>query len=404
MKTHRTAAAVLAATALAVAPPVAALLASAVFSSCAPRGSGLPGAKAAFKDSLAPYRGKAAAIARNMSPEALCGQLVMTGITGRGALSQASRMLLADVPAGALILFGFNVPEEARDLVPELEQAQALALRTGAGIPLFVAIDHEGGEVFRFKRGVTVLPSARVLGEEGPDAVRAAGDVAGRELHALGVSLNLAPVVEARDVRNVEFLKTRAFSADPRVSGELAADFLAAQQARGTAATAKHYPGNGSADPHASEPVVNVTREEIEKKFEPPFRAAVAAGVSTVMLSHARFPALDPDVPASLSPIVIGRLKNTLGFQGIVLTDDLSMKALSGEGGVGEAAVRAVLAGADMVMTSGGQGARLAYNALLSAAKDGRIPKDRLVDAAARILTQKLRFGLKPRVNSGPNT
>lgn len=382
------------------AAALTAALAALLLGSCAP-GKAAPNSR---EDPLARYRDKAAAIVRGMDDRSLCGQLVMTGISGKGVLSKASRALLEEVPVGAVILFGYNVPEEASGLVPELEEAQTLARASASGIPLFVAIDHEGGEVFRFKRGVTVLPSARELGERGPAAAREAGATAGRELKTLGVSLNLAPVVEALDGRNAAFLKTRAFSGDPGKAGELATAFLAGQQAQGTAATAKHYPGNGSSDPHAFVPKVDVSLEELGERFDPPFRSAIEGGVSAVMLSHARFPALDPELPASLSGAVIARLKETLGFRGIVLTDDLHMKALSGEGGVGEAAVRAVLAGADMVMTSGGQGAREAYGALLAAAAAGRLPRDRLTDAATRVLTQKLRFGLDPRPASRPNT
>ncbi|MCK7483989.1 MAG: hypothetical protein M0C28_48640 [Candidatus Moduliflexus flocculans] len=232
------------------------------------------------------------------------------------------------------------------------------------------------------------------MGEDGPEAASRAGAAAGRELRALGVSLNLAPVVEAWDARNGGFLGTRAFSADPARAGALAAAFLSAQQAEGTAATAKHYPGNGAEDPHRAVPVVEASLREIEDFYDPPFREAVKAGASAVMLSHARFPALDPELPASLSPAVIGRLKGELGFRGIVLTDDLAMKALSGEGGIGSAAVSAVRAGADMVMASGGRGAREAYRALVSAAKSGELPEARIRDAAARILAQKIRFGL----------
>ncbi len=125
---------------------------------------------------------------------------------------------------------------------------------------------------------------------------------------------------------------------------------------------------------------------------EPTF--TIRAGAAVVMLSHARFPALDPDAPASLSPAVIGRLKGDLGFRGVVLTDDVAMKALSAEGGAGSAAVTAVRAGADMVMASGGRVAREVYRSLLGAVRSGELPEARVRDAAARILTQKIRFGL----------
>lgn len=337
---------------------------------------------------------RARELSEGLSLEAACGQLIMTGIGGRGVLDQPSRLLLSDLPAGAVMLFGFNIPPEAGDLRPSLDLAQEIARGSGAGIPLFVAVDHEGGEVFRFRDGVTRLPSARALGDAGSEAVAGAGATAGRELRALGISLNLAPVAEAWDARNGGFLGTRSFSADPAEAGSLAAAFLTALQAEGIAAAAKHYPGNGSEDPHKAVPVVEASPEEIASFYDPPFRRVIEAGAAAVMLSHAMFPALDPDSPASLSPAVIGRLKGELGFRGIVLTDDVAMKALSGSGGAGASAVAAVKAGADMVMASGGRIAREAYGALLDAVRSGELPEARVRDAAARILAQKIRFGL----------
>ena len=368
-------------------------LAAALLTSCHPGPSRVSSSEEApaFRTS---HLERAREIAAGLSLEAACGQLVMTGIGGRGELDAGSRLLLEEVPAGAVILFGFNIPREAADLRPALDQAQEAARNGGAGIPLFVAVDHEGGEVFRFREGITRLPSARVLGESGLETAARAGGTAGRELRTLGVSLNLAPVVEAGDADSGGFLGSRVFSRNPIQAGALAAAFLAAQQEEGTAAAAKHYPGNGAADPHKSTPAVAASLGEIEDVFDPPFRAAVKAGVAAVMLSHARFSALDPDKPASLSPAVIGRLKDRLGFQGLVLTDDLAMKALSGEGGVGAAAVAAVRAGADMVMASDGPAARQAYRSLLEAARSGILPETRVRDAASRILAQKLRFGL----------
>ncbi|HSV55514.1 MAG TPA: glycoside hydrolase family 3 N-terminal domain-containing protein, partial [Magnetospirillaceae bacterium] len=144
-------------------------------------------------DTVEVWEDQARGIASNLSLEAACGQLIMTGIGGRGVLDPATLALLSDLPAGAVILFGFNVPPRAADLKPILEVYQEAARASGAGIPLFVAIDHEGGVVFRFREGVTRLPSAKALGEAGLKAVKEAGSTAGRELKNLGISLNLAP-------------------------------------------------------------------------------------------------------------------------------------------------------------------------------------------------------------------
>jgi beta-N-acetylhexosaminidase len=333
-----------------------------------------------------------------MSDEELVGQAMIIGVDGVGELSNGSRAILSLVRPGAVILFGFNVAEDPRSvasLAADIRSAAGVpALADGAALPPFVAIDHEGGAVFRFKGGLTRLPPARTMGRAGAAAAAAAGAAAGSELRAVGVTMNAAPVVEALTQANRAFLADRAWSDDPATSGRLAAAFIEACQSSGAAAVAKHFPGNAAADPHRGLPVLDVSRAALEGAFLAPFRRAVDAGVSAIMLSHALVPAIDPGLPVSLSPLAIALLKDELGFRGIVLTDDLQMAALSGRGGAGEAAIAALSAGADMVMVSGGRTARDARADILAALADGRLSRSRLEDAAARVVAQKLRFGL----------
>jgi beta-N-acetylhexosaminidase len=261
-------------------------------------------------------------------------------------------------------------------------------------LPPFIAIDHEGGSVYRFKGGMTRLPSARTMGRAGLSAARVAGAAAGSELRAIGVTMNAAPVVEALTDGNRAFLQDRVWSDDSDSSGRLAAGFLEACQSRGAAAVAKHFPGNASTDPHRGLPVLSASKATLEAVYYAPFRVAIRAGVSAIMLSHVLVPALDPDVPVSVSPLAIAVLKEQLAFRGIVMTDDLQMAALSGIGGPEAAAVVALSAGADLLMVSGGRTALAVRTALLAALADGRITRARLEDAAARVLAQKLRYGL----------
>ena len=211
------------ASARAKVPALAALVLAALAYACLPGEPEDAASSAAAPDPREALFARARELAGGLSLEAACGQMIMTGIGGRGVLDQPTRLLLSELPAGAVILFGFNIPPRAGDLRPALDLAQEIARGSGAGIPLFTAVDHEGGEVFRFREGVTRLPSARALGDAGPEAVSRAGATAGRELGALGINLNLAPVAEAWDARNGGFLGTRAFSADPVEAGYLAA-------------------------------------------------------------------------------------------------------------------------------------------------------------------------------------
>ncbi len=338
-------------------------------------------------------RAAARAIVDTMSDDELIGQLLMIGVAGTSRLAPASARQLEAVRPGAILLFGYNVsaaPQDMAALTAAIREASAVR-----GLPPFIAIDHEGGSVYRFKGGLTRLPSAMVLGAAGAQAARAAGAAAGSELQALGISLNLAPVVEALNASNRAFLVDRAWSTDPAVSGQLAWSFAEACQSQGVAACAKHFPGNGPADPHAALPVLGIAAAGLDAEYLEPFRPAIRGGVSTIMLSHALVPALDASAPASLSARVITELRERLGFRGIILTDDLVMAALSRAGGPGVAAVAALSAGADMLMVSGGPAVDSVRTAVRAALADGRLQRTRLTDAAVRIVAQKLRFGLE---------
>ncbi|MBN1520512.1 MAG: glycoside hydrolase family 3 protein [Spirochaetales bacterium] len=331
----------------------------------------------------------ARAVVAGMDDDTLAGQVIMTGVGGRGRLDDANSRYLEELKPGAILLFRFNVPAKPLELRPFADQVASAA----GGLRAFVAIDHEGGDVFRFGAGVTRLPSAAVLGSGGPDAAEAAGRAAGTELAALGVTLNLAPVAEALDDHNRAFLGTRTFSTGPLESGSLAWAFLRACQDAGTAGALKHFPGNAGADPHHGLPVISATGAELKARYAVPFMAALRARPAAVVLSHAVVAGLDPETPATLSAPVILALKRVLGFDGIVLTDDLVMGALGGEGSVGATAVRALNAGADMLMVSGGRPALASRDAILGALADGTLSRARLEDAAFRVVREKLRFG-----------
>jgi len=340
---------------------------------------------------------RAEAVADSLDDEGLVGQLMMIGVEGVGRPSNASRLILERIRPGAVILFGFNVDDDPRSvasLAGAVRDACSVDTARIRSLPPFVAIDHEGGGVYRFKGGLTRLPAAATMGLAGAAAASAAGSAAGTELRALGVTMNAAPVVEALNEANRGFLAGRAWSDDPAEAAKLSASFIVSCQRGGAAAVAKHFPGNAEVDPHRGLPVLTASRAVVEGAYLAPFRAAVNAGVAAIMLSHAIVPAIDPDRPVSVSPKAVAILKGELGFSGIVLTDDLQMAALDGYGDPGLSAVAALAAGADMVMLTGGRTALGARDAILAALADGRLTRARLRDAAVRVIAQKLRFGL----------
>ncbi len=375
-----------------------------VFASCkTPRlpDAGTPAFKASsgvLENSLIRKAGisaQARAIVDSMDDSDLAAQVLMVGVDGSSELSDKARRFLADLHPGAVLFFGYNLNSSMQVLSDFTDSIYEAAQVSGLGP--FIAIDHEGGTVFRFQSGVTKLPSARSIGA-GADAKRRAaraGSIAGGELRALGISLNLAPVVEASAGPAAEFLQWRAWSADPARSGELAGVYLGACQKQGTACAAKHFPGTAGADPHSSLATLDVDRAAFESLYLRPFRQALKANPAVVMMSHVVVPCIDPKNPAPLSQLLVSRLlKGELGFDGIVLSDDIVMKALSGAGSMEQRVVAILAAGTDMVMVSGGVSVRSLHSAILDAVADGSLDPARLKDAAFRIVRQKIAYGL----------
>jgi len=383
------------------------LLLMSIMAGCSP-GRGGSRASGARMAALDPHEVRSRSLVSAMDDATLAGQVLMVGVNGVESPSSASASLLREVHPGAVVLFGFNLSGDllvVSGLCDGIRTEAATGLPAPA-IPPFIAVDHEGGPVYRFKGGLTRLPSARRLGQAGQAAAIAAGTAAGSELRAVGITMNLAPVVEALTDTNKAFLSDRAWSDDPKAAASLAGAFIDACQEAGTAAVAKHFPGNAD-DPHKSRPVLDVSPEELKLVYLAPFAEAASRGVSAVMLSHALVPALDPEHPVTISPAAVSALKDGLGFRGIVLSDDLVMAAIAGHtdrtgsATVGSVAVEAMLAGVDMLMVSGGKDIREAWTALQTALADGRLPRARLQDAAFRVVYQKLRFGMVDETASG---
>lgn len=264
-----------------------------------------------------------------LTPAQLAGQRLMVGFRGQ-VLDDELRFLIRDLHVGGLILFKRNVSEPGQ--VAELcRAAQAYALETG-NPPLTIAIDQEGGPVARLGPPFTVFPGNRVIGNAGSeDAARDFGAVSARELKAVGITLDLAPVLDVAPPGFQSVMADRVFGEDPRLVASLGKIVIDSLQQNGVAAAAKHFPGIGRTglDSHLDLPLVRAPRHVLDRFELPPFRAAVGTGVACIMLSHVIYEALDPDWPASLSALIAGGLlRREMGFDGVVLTDDLDMGAI----------------------------------------------------------------------------
>jgi beta-N-acetylhexosaminidase len=351
-------------------------------------------------------RARAEAIAASLDDSRLAGQVLLTGLDGNGTLPDAMEALLRDLSPGGVMLFRMNLTmekERAAAFLKTVSDLAAISVPDAGTIPPFLAADHEGGAVHRFAEGVERLPPplsywemARqhgreyALGKIEEDAARS-----GAEIRSLGISLNLAPVAETLNGENSAFLENRSYGPDSGFVAEASAAFIRGMAAAGLPCVVKHFPGNSAADPHSAVSALTGSRESLDKAIFPMTRLIAGNLPAGGMVSHTVVNAWDPGVNASRSRQVVSVwLRQNLGFSGIVLGDDFSMGAVSAAGLREEdAAIEALNAGVDMVMAWPLNLGRL-HRAILGALKNGSLDRERLREAAARILYEKLRWGL----------
>ena len=343
-----------------------------------------------------------------LSTEEKVGQLLVAGIEGAVPGSDAE-YALQTVKVGGVILFGSNV--QSAEQLASLNNA--LKERNAGNLPLLLCVDEEGGTVSRMPPEVTDLPSSYDYIAAGGDAY-ARGRVLGAECAAFGFHLDFAPSLDVWSNPENTVIGKRAFSSDweeVRRSGLACVQGMADA---GVIPVVKHFPGHGDtlADSHKALPVVTRTLDELLERELPPFQAAVTGdpevGISpvpAVMVGHILVETLDPDLPSSLSPAVVtGLLREQMGFQGVVCTDDLTMGAVSQTYGMGQAALLAVQAGCDLLLVCHKtENLRAAHDALMNAADSGEISQARLDESVYRILSMKAAFGVSDLPTPAPD-
>jgi beta-N-acetylhexosaminidase len=282
-----------------------------------------------------------------------------------------------------LLLFRANVVSAAqvRDLVADLKGR--------AEIPLEVAVDQEPGtRVARLAGIVRATPPARELGRLPADRVERLGRAIGRDLAALGVTADLAPVLDVTGDRRDGVIGDRSFGADPATAARAAVAFMRGLAAAGVAPVGKHFPGHGatSVDSHQRLPVVDAPMSRLHARDLAPFRAAIGAGLDAVMVGHLVVRAVDPDTPATLSPAVVGGLlRDRMGFGGLVVSDALEMGAIAGTLPLPVAAERALAAGVDQLILSGHGAVPAVLAHLQKVVASGRLPETRVREAFLRV-------------------
>jgi len=326
------------------------------------------------------------------------GALLMIGLPGL-ELDDSSRQLIREEGINNFIIFSRNVgnPEQLRQLCGGLAEECAAANLS----PPLISIDQEGGSVARLPQPWTRFPDFRLLAES-PEPEQALTDFArtsSRELLEVGINMNLAPVLDICPRNGGYFMERRVLSDDPEEAARLGVLVIKEMQKAGVAACAKHFPGLGAArlDPHLTLPIVEQSRSRLLAEDLAPFRAAAEAGVAAIMTSHTIYRELDPDQPATLSPgILTNLLRNDLGYDGLVVTDDLEMGAIENEMTVAEASLKSLLAGADLLLICHEHAkVRATIELLEEARRDGRLEPERLEKAAGRINSVRDNFRIR---------
>ncbi|PTX53886.1 beta-N-acetylhexosaminidase [Melghirimyces profundicolus] len=343
-------------------------------------------------------------ILKDMTLEEKVGQMMMVGFYGSEPTEEIRR-LLTDAHAGNVILFSYSdnvqTPQQTARLTNGLQE---IAMDTRLKLPLLISTDQEGGVVARMTMGATELPGNMALGAgRDPAGSREAAKLTAEELRAVGINMNLAPVLDVNVNPDNPVIGVRSYGEDPGLVADLGAEAIRGYQNNGVIATAKHFPGHGDTDvdSHLGLPVIDKSRGELEKVELVPFQRAVDEGIDAIMTAHIHVPALDdtPDLPATLSkPILTGLLRKEMGYEGLIITDAMTMAGVADYfGGVPQAALKAVDAGADLILLTPAMTADEQIevaDTITEAVRSGEISEQRINQSVRRILRVKAKYGL----------
>lgn len=336
--------------------------------------------------------GDTAVLLAGLTLDEKIGQMVIAGVEGT-SLREEDRALIRDYGVSGVIFYADNIDSAAqtRTFVDEVQAANP-----NGELPLLVSVDQEGGRVARLT-GVDKIPTAGAIGERGDAAyARSIGEQLGDQLLSQGFNLDYAPVLDVNSNPDNPVIGDRSFGADAALVSKLGIPVMQGLESKKVIPVVKHFPGHGdtSVDSHIALPVVDKSLEQLDKLELIPFKKAIAAQADVVMIAHILLPKLDKQFPSSLSPAVMtDLLRGKLGFDGVIMTDDMTMGAIADNYGIGEAAVQSVAAGSDIVLVAHGAGNAIdTIEAIKQAVRSGQISESRIDESAARILALKKKY------------
>ncbi len=343
------------------------------------------------------YYEDAMSVTKKMTLEQKIGQMLMIGVPGN-SISGASRNIIEKYHPGGIILFGFNLGSNAqtKKFISDLQETSMAS----TGIPLFISIDQEGGRVWRLADGVTQFPGNMAMGSaDDKELVYKAAKILGMQLRRTGINMNLAPVLDVNNNPKNPVINTRSFGSVPLSVAHLGLAYILGLQEVYCIAVAKHFPGHGdtSEDSHLTLPAIPYTVERLFSTEFVPFINAIKGGVEGIMTAHITY----PNVPQSAGPATLSKyfltdiLRNSMKFSGIVITDDMEMNAISKNYGIGNAAVKSIEAGTDIILISThGDSVKKMFDAIREAVRTGVLSERRIEESVNRIIELKIRYSI----------
>ncbi len=325
--------------------------------------------------------------------ETQAARLFTVGFYGKTITGDLEKLVARGV--GGVIFFARNVgqPAEVADVTS--------AIKRFAGRPLFLALDQEGGQVSRLRQGFTEIPPMRAVGVSGSAVLaRQVGELIGREVRAVGFDMNYAPVLDIDTNPENPIIAARSFGRTPELVSELGVALAAGLESAGVAACGKHFPGHGdtSQDSHLELPRLPHSLERLEQVELKPFAAAVKAGIPSMMTAHVIFEPLDSVYPATMSrPVLQGILRDKMGYDGLIVTDDIEMRAIADHYGVEDTVIRGLNAGVDhFLCCHTADVAHRAIDAIIHAVESGKVSRQALETANRRIARFANRYAKPP--------
>ncbi|MFQ3621740.1 MAG: glycoside hydrolase family 3 N-terminal domain-containing protein, partial [Spirochaetales bacterium] len=321
----------------------------------------------------------------SLSLEEKCATLLLIAFGEGRQVPKGFATRLRSLPVGGVLMFSYNIPKTAEELIDLTEEIRL----AGSSRPPFIALDHEGGTVLRLRGIATELPDARVLGNSRApeEKIRQLFRSVAGQIALLGITLNLAPVVEPLTEETRSFLGRRIYASDPEKVAGITAMFIEEMQKVGVVGVAKHFPGSGNSDPHMGVSLSRAKPSDLRDSLTLPFRLLLQRGLlPAIMVSHVMLPEEGVREPATLSEKVLTQiLRNQWRYTGLVVTDDFLMKGLSSFSPPAEGVVRSIRYGTDLAMYLGSDYERV-HKALVEAVRTGALPEARVHEAVKRIV------------------